>query len=683
VVRSLIRFKHILLGLVLAALLPVSPSWAAMRSGHMTAALGAAPAAITPGGEAALPVTLTPDKAWHTYWINPGDTGLPTDISLAGVPGLSLTRTEWPTPQKLTYDGVVTYGYDQPVTAYVHVRAAPEAKIGSQIPYTLHIDSLVCRDSCEPVSFDLTGGLTVSAQMAPVATPATLPVDLQSPATYSREGGVLRIHFSLPGNPALRARFTHPDGAYVFSEIADLIPPSAPQTLTTDPQGFSVSLPMASGTDLPALTPLVVRFADGAAVRVLAHEAVPSPAKPAAPQSDGIALAVLLAFLGGLVLNLMPCVFPVLSMKLLALTRAGHDHRLARREALIYGLGAILSFVALSVLLDVARALGGMVGWGFQLQSPYVTAALSLLMLMVGLNLSGLFEIGGSLQAAAGAQPIGRHPYLAAFMTGVLAVMVAAPCSAPFMATATGVALARGGFASIAIFTALGLGFAAPFVALTFTLTWMPSLARLMPRPGPWMDRLRQFLAIPMYLAAAWMAWVFWQQAGPAGLGLLVLGMALVAAAIIARKLPNGWRAVAVMIGLALGIGSAMQTPAAPVIATTNGQVAFSQARLDALRTQGQPVLVDMTAAWCLTCKVNERVALADTRVRSALKAQNVVYMVGDWTHRDAEITRYLTQNGRSGVPLYVYYGPGKAQPVILPQLLTPGVVLKALQDGS
>ena len=253
-VRSLIRFKHILLSLVLVALMPVSPSWAAVRSGHMTAALGPAPATITPGGEAALPVTLTPDRDWHTYWINPGDTGLPTDISLAGVPGLSLTRTEWPTPQKLTYDGVVTYGYDQPVTAYVHVRAAPEAKIGSQIPYTLHIDSLVCRDSCEPVSFDLTGGLTVSAQMAPVATPAALPVDLQSPATYSREGGVLRIRFSLPGNPALRARFTHPDGAFIFSEIADLIPPSAPQTLTTDPQGFSVNLPMASGTDLPAHT---------------------------------------------------------------------------------------------------------------------------------------------------------------------------------------------------------------------------------------------------------------------------------------------------------------------------------------------------------------------------------------------------------------------------------------------
>ncbi|MGN6208893.1 thioredoxin family protein [Asticcacaulis sp.] len=681
-VRSLIRFRYLRVSLALAALLPVAPSWAAVRSGHMTAALETAPAAITPGGETVLAVTLTPDKAWHTYWINPGDTGLPTDISLNDAPEVSLVRTQWPTPQKLTYDGVVTYGYDQPVTAYVHVRAAPDVKIASRLPYILHIDSLVCRDSCEPVSFNLTGRLSVSAQMAPVATPPALPVDLQAPATYSREAGTLNIRFSLPGNRTQRIRFSHPDGAYVFSEIADLIPPVAPQTLTTDPQGFTVSLPMASGTDLPALAPLVVRFADGAAVRVLAHEAAPPVAKPTAPASDGIALAVLLAFLGGLVLNLMPCVFPVLSMKLLALTRTGHDHGLARREALIYGLGAVLSFVGLSILLDVARALGGMVGWGFQLQSPYVTSALSLLMLMVGLNLSGLFEIGGSLQAAAGAQPIGRHPYLAAFMTGILAVMVAAPCSAPFMATATGVALARGGFASVAIFTALGLGFAAPFVALTFALTWMPSLARLMPRPGPWMDRLRQILAIPMYLAAAWMAWVFWQQAGPAGLGLLALGMALVAAAIIARKLPNGWRATAVIIGLALGIGSAMQTPAAPVTAATVGEVAFSQARLDALRAKGQPVLVDMTAAWCLTCKVNEHVALADTHVQSVLRAQNVAYMVGDWTHRDAEITRYLTQNGRSGVPLYVYYGPGQAQPVILPQLLTPDTVIKAVQAG-
>jgi len=682
VVRPLIRFKHILLSLVLAALLPVSPSWAAARSGHMTAALGATPVAITPGGEALLPVILTPDKAWHTYWINPGDTGLPTEIRLSHGTGLSLTRTQWPTPQKLTYDGVITYGYDQAVTAYVHVRASPEAKIGTELPYILHVDSLVCRDSCEPVTFDLAGRLTESAEMTPVAPPTALPVDVQSAASYSHEGGALRIRFSLPGNATLRAHFSHPDGAYVFSEIENLIPPSAPQALTIDAQGFSVSLPMASGADLPALAPLVVRFADGAAVRVLAHEAAPPPAKPTAPRADGIALAVLLAFLGGLVLNLMPCVFPVLSMKLLALTRSGHDHRLARREALIYGLGAVLSFVGLSIMLDVARELGGMVGWGFQLQSPYVTAGLSLLMLMVGLNLSGLFEIGGSLQAAAGAQDIGRHPYLAAFMTGVLAVVVAAPCSAPFMATATGVALAHGGFASVAIFTALGLGFAAPFVALTFALTWMPPLARLMPRPGPWMDRLRHILAIPMYLAAAWMAWVFWQQAGPAGLGLLVLGMVLIAAAIIARRLPNALRAVAVIIGMALGIGSAMQTPAAPVMSARNDQVGFSAKQLEALRAQGQPVLVDMTAAWCLTCKVNERVALSDNRVKTALKAHHVVYMVGDWTHQDADITRYLTQYGRSGVPLYVYYGPGMTNPVILPQLLTPDIVLKAVQAG-
>jgi thiol:disulfide interchange protein DsbD len=651
----------------------------ALADVHMSASLQPASRKVAPGGEALLALTLRPDKGWHTYWVNPGDTGLPTDVTLSSGDAL-LGDALWPAPQKLVYDGVVTYGYDKAVTAYVELRADKSLKPGARLPVALHVESLVCRDVCEPVSFDLKTTFGVSAD-APTsaAPPAGLPVPINAPAAYAVSNGVLSLDFALPGDAALRQAFLHPKGAYVFSEDADLIAAAAPQSLSETADGFRVSLPSAHVGALPTSAALVIRFADGQSARVVARAgALPASASPPPVKQTGVAFAVILAFLGGLILNLMPCVFPVLSMKLLALTRAGHDHRPARREALVYGLGAVLSFVVLALILDVARGLGAMVGWGFQLQSPFVTAGLSLLMLMVGLNLSGLFDIGGSLQSAAGAQDVGRHPYLAAFMTGVLAVVVAAPCSAPFMATATGVALLRGGFVSLAIFSALGLGFAAPFVMMTYVLTWSPALARLMPRPGVWMDRLRQALAIPMYLAAVWMGWVFWRQAGVTGLGLLILGMALIAGAVVLRRLPRSLRAAASVAGLALAAGSAMQTPAASVVSARHDRVAFAPDQLAALRAQGQPVLVDMTAAWCLTCKVNERIALSDARVQAALKARHIVYMVGDWTDRDAQITRYLTFFGRSGVPLYVYYAPGKA-PQVLPQLLTPGLVLKAI----
>lgn len=654
----------------------------------MTATLDAGSGLIAPGGDALIAVTQTPDPGWHTYWINPGETGFAADIDLTLPAGLKAGSTLWPTPRRLVYDGVVNYGFDQPVTAWVRVHNNSHLPARSVVPVAVHLESLVCQDTCEPVSFDLKTRLKIDPSAPAPAMPPSVPTAISAPASYALSGRTLRLGFSLPGDVALRNDFLHPQGAYVFSEDESLIAPAAAQTINAGPQGFTITLP-SSASLLPDQATLVIAFPDGHAARLIAHKGS-LPAGISVPTSQGRAnaistpmiWAVILAFLGGLVLNLMPCVFPILSMKLLALTRAGHHHALARREALIYGLGALLSFVGLSLMLDAARGLGEVVGWGFQLQSPFVTAALSLLMLLVGLNLSGLFEIGGSLQAAAGNQTLGRHPNLAAFMTGVLAVVVAAPCSAPFMATATGVALARGGWASIAIFTALGLGFAAPFVALTFGLTWMPSLAKRIPRPGPWMDRLRHLLAVPMYLAAVWMGWVFWQQAGPAGLGLLIVGTTLIAAALVVHRLPKTLRAACAVIGLALITGSALQTPAAPFMTANAGQTPFSEDRLVALRAKGQPVLVDMTAAWCLTCKVNERIALSDKRVLAAMQAQHIVYMVGDWTDRNAQITRYLTQFGRSGVPLYVYYAPGK-NPQLLPQLLTPDIVLKTLKTGN
>jgi thiol:disulfide interchange protein DsbD len=400
----------------------------------------------------------------------------------------------------------------------------------------------------------------------------------------------------------------------------------------------------------------------------------------------GILLAMLAAFAGGLILNLMPCVFPVLSMKLLSLARAHHDTRLARSEALIYGAGAVLSFVALAAILEVVRALGGSLGWGFQLQSPYVVAILAVVMLLVALNMSGLFEIGSSLQGLGGGLYAQNRPRLSAFLTGVLAVVVAAPCTAPFMATAIGVALAQGGLAAFAIFVSLGVGFALPFVALTFLIAYAPGVANALPKPGKWMDRLKQGLSLLMYAAALWLVWVFAQQVEAGGLILLALGLILVVAALVRIPWPAWVRPVVLAAGLLLSLFAASLPRTDKIGSMPSGLLPhrdFHVETLAQLRSEGKPVLVDLTAAWCVTCKVNERLVLSTPAFAQTLKETGTVYMVGDWTNQDAEISHYLSLYGRSGVPLYVYYGTHNAAPVILPQILRTKDVIRVLENGA
>ena len=407
--------------------------------------------------------------------------------------------------------------------------------------------------------------------------------------------------------------------------------------------------------------------------------------------SGGPWLAMGLAFLGGLILNLMPCVFPVLSMKLLALSRAGHDAKLARNESLVYGVGAVLSFIALAAPLQLAQGAGASLGWGFQLQSPYVVAALAIVMLLVALNMSGVFNIGSSLQGVGAGALDQKRPYLSAFLTGVLAVVVAAPCTAPFMATAIGVALSQGGWTGFAIFTALGVGFALPIVLLTFLVTLVPGLARALPKPGQWMNGLKIGLSVLMYGAALWLVWVFAQQVSVTGLLLLLLALAAIVVAVLPiRTLPKVARGGLLALALVLALGAAalprVDPPAgnlAEAGPVHGPHTAFSVKTLTDLRAAGKPVLVDMTAAWCVTCKVNERLVLQTKEVTAAMTATGTTYMVGDWTNQDAEISRFLQLYGRSGVPLYVYYGAGNAEPKVLPQMLDKADIVKMLRDGA
>jgi thiol:disulfide interchange protein DsbD len=383
----------------------------------------------------------------------------------------------------------------------------------------------------------------------------------------------------------------------------------------------------------------------------------------------------------------MPCVFPVLSMKAAALAGHAHEPRTARLHGLAFLAGVLTTFLALAAALIAARAAGETAGWGFQLQSPPVIAALALLMLLVALNLSGVFHLGTSVQGA-GAGLAGRSGMAGAFFTGVLAVVVAAPCTAPFMAAAMGYAVVQPAIPALAIFAALGLGLAAPFVLVSFT----PALLRRLPRPGPWMETLQRLLAFPMYATAAWLVWIFARQTGVANLAELFAAAWLVALAAwlfgrsqrSGRPLPFRLASAAAVVLVAAWLGvAALGPPGAQAESATLDEQAYTPERLEALRAEQRPVFVNFTADWCVTCKVNERVALSSAEVSRAFERTGVVYLKGDWTSRDPIIAAALAEHGRAGVPLYLLYAPGAGEPRILPQLLTKSVVIKALEKAT
>jgi thiol:disulfide interchange protein DsbD len=400
------------------------------------------------------------------------------------------------------------------------------------------------------------------------------------------------------------------------------------------------------------------------------------------------------AFLGGLILNLMPCVFPILSLKAAALAGHAGEASRARAQALAFLGGVVVSFLVLAGALMVARAAGAAVGWGFQLQSPGIVAALTLIMLAAALNLSGLFEIGTSLQGL-GSGLAAKEGLTGSIFTGVLAVVVAAPCTAPFMGPALGFALTQTWPAALAVFLALGLGFAAPFTVVAFS----PALIRALPRPGAWMDMFRKALAFPMYAAAAWLAWVLAQQSGSEGLArLLAAAIMLSLAAWVfglfqqRRVLGRPTRIAAGVAGLAL-VGALAIAFAAPFPAPTAGQGAseagglaskpWSPTAVADLRAEGRPILVNFTAAWCVTCQVNERVVFSNPAVGRAMRQTGVVYLVADWTNRDGAIAKALEAEGRIGVPLYLLYDAKGDAPRVLPQLLTPDLVVHALEAAA
>jgi thiol:disulfide interchange protein len=600
---------------------------------------------------------------WHIYFRNPGDAGLPAELDWQLPPGMTIGDIEWPAPRRLSEGSLVTFGYTGAPMLMVPAKGSGGVK--------LHASWLICHDICVPeeadFALDIRPGKAAPSAEAKLFQAAQAQRPIQAPFSAKiSDSGVLAVTGEGLASAAPRDAWFAPDDN-------DVILAGQGQTLRLLPDGFSLAMTpgpaFKPGQDMSGVLTVIDAGGQRTALGIAA-----SPGEVAA--ATGIWRALLFALLGGLLLNLMPCVFPVLAMKAMAILRlSGGERSHARREALYYAAGVIASFAAIGGAVLSLRRLGHAVGWGFQFQSPWFVAFMAWLLFAVGLNLSGVFDVSGRY-AGIGQGFALRAGSLGSFFAGVLAVLVATPCTAPFMSVALAAALTAPAMGVLALFVALGIGLAAPALLLAAA----PGLAHGLPRPGRWMDIVRQALAFPVYGAAAWLIWVLAAQSGAGGVMIALAG--LVGIALLAWLVGLGGRvagrlAVAVLLLLIIGVSQATMPSAAPG-AVAKGSDRFSATRLTELRAQHRPVLIDMTAAWCVTCLVNERVALRNDRVAAALASKDVAVLVGDWTRQDRQITDYLRSQGRDGVPLYVYY-PAKGDPQVLPQILTPDIVLDAL----
>ncbi len=708
------RLARFLFGLGLGLLAQGAPAFA--QSGALpdaepkvNASFIAEHNAVTPGGKVTVALRELIRENWHTYWVNPGDSGAPTIINWQLPEGWTAAAPQFPYPERIPVGPLMNFGYENEVVLLSEITAPANAAPGQTVTLEADVMWLVCSDVCIPEEAHLSLPLPVAADAPPpsaenaelfAAARAKLPHASPWKARYEASDARFGLLLEAPELASARPK------SAVFYPYADgMVQPAAPQDAGTASSGLVLhSAPgwkMTTAEKRSAVDSikgiLVLTGSDGR-VDALDLEAVPGPVPAAAValagESDlGLLTAMLFAVLGGLFLNLMPCVFPVLSMKALALAAKRDAPEAARASALAYGAGVLVSFVALAGLLIALQAGGAAVGWGFQLQQPLFVMLLALLMFAVALNLSGVYEIGGGALAGAGDKLTHASGAGGSFFTGVLAVVVATPCTAPFMGAAMGYALTQNAAFALAVFIALGIGFALPFVVLGF----FPRVLGFLPKPGAWMTSLRQILAFPMYGAALWLVWVLSLQAGSDGL-LVALASALALAfglwALGRAQMSDGFGRMAGFVTAAIallgavGLTSYAGTFSAPTTAAPQAVAEsaipyepYTAARLEVLRAEGRPVFINATAAWCITCLVNERVALSGDGLKTEFEQKKVAALKADWTNQNPEITALLTAQQRSGVPLYLYYAPGAQTPVVLPQILTESIVLAALKS--
>jgi thiol:disulfide interchange protein/DsbC/DsbD-like thiol-disulfide interchange protein len=634
---------------------------------------------VTPGGRVRIALRLRLADGWHTYWRNPGEAGVPVELTASLSPGATAGPIEWPTPGRILEGDITTYGYSGDVVLPMSVTLAPGV---ASVSGDLTAHWLVCKDICVPeeASFhiDLPSGTAGPSSQMPLFQLHDQAVPRASPwvVTIAPDGTLFVRGAELSAAAVIDAWFI-PDTP---GQIVD----NAVQLLSVRDGGFTIGLRLAKGFNPESGLSGVLSVRD----RGLSQADVAVTAQPGIAPMPAIALprALAFAFLGGIILNLMPCVFPILAMKAVGFA-AGLAHGKARAHAISYTCGVVASFICIAAALLAARSAGVAAGWGFQFASPVFVMAMAWLLFAVGLNLSGVYRVGGAL-VGMGDNLASRRGHWGSFFTGTLAVLVATPCTAPFMAVAIASGLAAPPVITMLIFLVMGLGLAAPYLVLSA----IPGLALVMPRPGPWMDVFRQILAFPMYGAAVWLLWVVSQEAGASGVlgtatGFVLLGFAGWSLGVTQDSCGTGrrigWTAAGVAASLALavlaGIGVA---PTAPV-AEQREIEAFTPGRLAALRAEGRPVFVNLTAAWCVTCLLNEHVAISNDAVQSVFASKHIAYLKGDWTRQDPAITEFLREQGRAGVPLYLYYAPHAASAEVLPQILTETTVLNAVGRSS
>jgi thiol:disulfide interchange protein DsbD len=573
-------------------------------------------------------VTFTMPDHWHIYWKNSGDSGIPTRYEWTLPDGLSAGEILWPTPQRHAMGGLVNYGYGGTITLPVPLMPMRDGVSGE---VTVKASWLVCKDICIPESATLSGMLTPDAEAGRILAQARA----QAPSAFDGQA-----EFRVDGTKlTLSVMRSAPWGAVsdvTFYPLEDgLISNSAPTTVKTVGNTLSITMERGSADVISPWNGVLQATTDGntqawnisATTLDVTPAAIAAPVDPVSvtPPSVGFAVALWLAFLGGLILNIMPCVLPILALKALALSKKAQASRAAAaKQGISYTAGVVLSFLVIAGGMLALKATGSAIGWGFQLQNIGFVAAMLAVMLLVSANLLGLFEL--PVLFGGRATGVNEDKLSGSFFTGVLAVMVATPCTAPFMATALGATLAMPTEQALAVFASLGFGMAAPFLLISL---W-PAARRILPKPGAWMNTFKKLLAIPMLATAIWLGWVLMQLISPTPMKL------------------------------------------------ESGHVPYSSELLSELRREGKPVFVDATAAWCLSCKVNERVALKPRETVDLFRERGITLMVADWTNSDPAITEYLARYGRNGVPLYVYYAPHK-DGVVLPQILTPGIVREAI----
>ncbi len=657
-------------------------------TGKVTASIVSSHNSVAPGQEFYIALRTVLDEGWHTYWRNPGDSGEPVQINWDLPEGVTAGEISWPIPRPIPTGPIVNYGFEGTPLFPVKFTVSPDVEPGTDITVVSNFYYLVCADVCIPedgsVSLSMIVGEPVEdARWSPeiVAALASSPIRGEVQGAIQKSGDVIDISFT-----------DLPDGdfsnAYFFPYDQGVLGHSNPQSVRRGEDGLRLSTTpdyLWEGSPPETLEGVLTYEAGGelkgtnVALTVgkslnIGATAVPRPAV------GGLTVwtAIIGAMIGGLILNLMPCVFPVISIKALSIAKTAHGERsVIRREGWLYTAGVMATFLLLTIVLLALKAGGAEIGWGFQLQSPKVVAGLAILLFVIGLNLLGVFEFGGGLQNT-GQSLTQKSGAAGSFFTGALAVIVATPCTAPMMAGAVGYALAAPAIVTLAVFMALALGFALPFLLIAY----VPGLLSKLPKPGPWMVRFKEVLSFPMFAAAIWLVWVLSLQAGEDGVLVVLSAMLAVAIAIWCFKNTRlfgkaiGALAVLAAIFMPLSLSGAGTDEA---VAAELKAEAWSPARVEELQAEGRPIFVDFTAAWCVTCKVNEKLVLNTSKVQELFEETNTAFLIADWTNKDDVIAAELAKYDRAGVPLYLVYSDNSVSPAILPQTLSYNVIRKAI----